>query len=380
MPNVIDKEGHLSAPVIVISDVHLGNKNSDYRAFRDFINWLNELGTDGYPVVCNGRTFKIRKPDTIVLLGDILELWDPRGDNRIYVIKDVLTPISHLGKLNCNIIYVIGNHDEDLREIKDIWEKGFEFPDGGKRTFEIYYRTFPERERINTDCIKGIKIGEKKYIFLHGHQFDRKQYFYHASRRLEKILYKLTKKEWPIRIDPIDDLQDLANVSFVKNIGINKSSATIVFIINLFIYIIIYFKYRVLDLDNVSDNILYILNLIWIIVSAYLIVTIIPKVVMYISTEIWRKLTLIQKCTSVEDVVNNSYDPKRGKLMDADILVFGHTHNAGEYSKYERTFVNTGCWVKDCEEEKQNTFLYIDETGHYLLKWKNIVKYSVTCV
>jgi UDP-2,3-diacylglucosamine pyrophosphatase LpxH len=113
-----ETSGELKEPVIVVSDVHLGGEDSNFREFWNFLDWLTTLPADGKTLKCNATELTIKKPGTIVLLGDILELRDPRGDDRNYVAKDTLTPLSILNDLDCDIIYVIGNHDEYIFETR----------------------------------------------------------------------------------------------------------------------------------------------------------------------------------------------------------------------------------------------------------------------
>ena len=220
--------GKIKEPVIVVSDVHLGGERSKFPEFWYFLDWLTSLPVDGETLKCNATELMIKKPGTIVLLGDILELWDPRGDDRNYIAKDVLIPISILNDLDCDIFYVIGNHDEDIYEIKRIWKKkGVKFPYKGKGTFKIFYRTYPERIK-GTKRVEGVEIGQNKYAFLHGHQFDRFQVFYKVSRYLK------------VRFDPIDWLQDLANVSFTKNVGFKLNRGSLLFGLLFVLYILGY--------------------------------------------------------------------------------------------------------------------------------------------
>ena len=122
------------------------------------------------------------------------------------------------------------------------------------------------------------------------------------------------------------------------------------------------------------------------IISAFFVVTILPKVVTWLNTEIWRRIpgTIVKKCTPVEEVIKNRYADKKGKYIDTDTIVFGHTHNAGKYYKKEknRLFINTGCWVKECADEKRNAFLYIDTEALYLLKWDKmkVATGDITCL
>jgi UDP-2,3-diacylglucosamine pyrophosphatase LpxH len=367
-------EGDIRVPVIVISDVHLGSERSNYRDFRDFIGWLSTIGNNRHSIECNGNKFEIRKPGTIVLLGDILELWEPRGNNRNVIVKDILLPLSVLSKLDCDINYVVGNHDEDLWELNELWNNyKVKFPYGGKSNFKILDRTFPERT-IGTDDVDGIKIGEKYYAFLHGHQFDRGQYFHRISRWIEKKFYRFINKTVPYRFDPIDWIQDFANVSFTKKIGFNRNLESAIFgIISLiFIGFTIYIKSNSICAWSV-------LGLLWMLVFTFVFITTFPKIASIFMSEIWRKQTIVEKCKSIDKVVDDDYREDYGKHIKADIIVFGHTHNAGECQR-ERLFINTGSWVteKECDVNNRNTFLYIDEKGHHLLKWDSKSK-SVTC-
>jgi len=388
--NTEGNSGEFREPVIVVSDVHLGGKNSHCEDFRDFLEWLNTLSDNGTSVDCNGINIDIKKPGTIVLLGDILELWDPEEDDRNYVISDVLTTISFLNSIDCDIVYVIGNHDEDLLDFKKVWrKKGVEHINNGKGTFKMFYRSYPKTKE-GTEEVDGIAIGEKKYAFLHGHQFDRVQVFYKFSRFLSR---KLNKQ---VRIDPIDWFQDLANVSFTKNIG-RKLWNTAVFGL-FFIFYLLFTRY-IQDIRDIllrywpfGDKSLDIsLGIFWVLITSFFVVTILPKVVTWAATKFWDWFGI--KCTPIENVITKRYKATKGKNIDANIIVFGHTHNAGYYPKElkkdERLFINTGCWVdiseKKCKEKGAipNTFLYIDTEALYLLKWDKEVKVEeekITCV
>lgn len=375
MKSAEENSGKIKEPVIVVSDVHLGGKGSNYQDFWDFLDWLTSLPATGKTFTCDGDEVTIRKPGTIVLLGDILELWDPREDDRNYVAKDALTPLSILNELDCNIIYVIGNHDEDVFEIRKIWKaKGVKFPYQGKGTFKIVFRSYPERVK-GTKRVEGVKIGQKRYAFLHGHQFDRFQVFYKISRFLK------------VRFDPIDWHQDLANVSFTKNVGLKKNRGSLLFGLLLILYILGYvFWFKDAEIGSGW-------GIFWVIISAFFVVTILPKVVTWLNTEIWRRNTgkIVPKCKPVKDVIEERYVPEKGKHIDADVIVFGHTHYPGYYTKKsdekKKVFINTGCWVtldKECEEKGAvpNTFLYIDTKAPYLLQWdkEKVAKGEITCL
>lgn len=389
-------QNEIRDPIIVISDVHLGSCNSDYRAFREFIDFLNKIKGEGCLV--KDSTKKIYNPGTIVFLGDILEFWKPAGANRNYIIECILPPLTALCNLNCDIIYVTGNHDEDLWDIRDIWgkidkmcknnvdndkpNKGVKFPYDGDTTIKIFERTYPERslndkkdgEKID---IKGVEIGDNKYIFMHGHQFDKWQVTYRISRGIEK-LGKIIRRNVSYRFDPIDYMQDLANSSFSKGVGKGRMETTI-FIIILIIYSVFTIFYVKANETPIWSS----LGIIWMLASSFIAATVIPKSAAYLFPRIWdRIIKKFIKYKSVEQVITNYYNHDKGKNMDADVIVFGHTHNPGEFfvknkhSGRDQLFINTGCWVKEeeCDINKLNSFLYIDNVGHHLLKWNRGLK------
>ena len=350
------EEKAAKGPFVVVSDVHLGGAGSKYKEFREFLAWLSKLDGDGTPLNFRGFTLNIRKPGTFVLLGDILELWDPRKDDRNYVVQDFLTPVSILSNLDSDIIYVLGNHDEKLRDLKQIWdEEGISFPYGGSGKFRIMYRTYPERKK-GSKTVEGIKIGINRYAFLHGHQFDSLQIFYRLSCTVGA------------RFDPVDWFQDLANLSFTKNIKFRLNKSTVAFAILFLIYTASYL--RIKDTPIGSR-----LGVGWVIVSGFFVLIIFPRLITSSYGVFWpcmkRILSISKKGKSVEDVVRARYLKIKGQFIKADTIVFGHTHIPGSYymKGEDKLFINTGCWVEECEETKRNTFLYIDDEGAFLLKW-----------
>jgi predicted phosphodiesterase len=145
----------------------------------------------------------------------------------------------------------------------------------------------------------------------------------------------------------------------------------------------------------------------WVFISFLFLVTVLPVCLTFWFTKIWDRIGI--KCKPIEEVIKKRYNAKKGGKIDADIIVFGHTHNAGYYPKElkkderlfintnitvfghthnagyypkelkneERLFINTGCWV-DISEKKMYR-----EGRLYLLKWNEEVKEeekNITCV
>jgi UDP-2,3-diacylglucosamine pyrophosphatase LpxH len=101
----------------------------------------------------------LRRPDQLILLGDILELWE--AENQA-VLLSVATVSSVLSRVPCQKIYVLGNHDNILQAVKGLYPLGAE-------NLEVVGDAYPASD---TGEIRPLRIGDRNYIFIHGHQFD----------------------------------------------------------------------------------------------------------------------------------------------------------------------------------------------------------------
>lgn len=159
--------------IIVIADTHLGLKISTWnflglrntlscepKILSGFLNWLKELEEKGSTKIRLSDTEEklLVPPSELILLGDILELWDASNRSIEYCSKDFNDVISDL---KCEKIYLLGNHDDILEEVSG------HFPSGSS-TIKIISGTYPEQSERTSFKV----VGEKKYLFLHGHQFD----------------------------------------------------------------------------------------------------------------------------------------------------------------------------------------------------------------
>jgi UDP-2,3-diacylglucosamine pyrophosphatase LpxH len=244
--------------IIVVSDLHLGGKEDPDTA-RRFCNFLDYINNDfasagvncgkckGSPEKDSGKIRKLLQPDKIVLLGDVLELWDSRNIDRNSSFLDAFIPFLKLRDMDCDVIYVTGNHDEDTAELVTSVAENEEFLKNAKKKgsentgsvfWKKYYRVISEPDRKNHELAEGIEIPwnpgssrnlrifrrhyapcgpDKKmrgiesanthYAFLHGQQFDKEQITYTISKALEQ------------RFDPVDFLQDLASISASREMG-----------------------------------------------------------------------------------------------------------------------------------------------------------------
>ncbi|HRG01399.1 MAG: UDP-2,3-diacylglucosamine diphosphatase [Bacteroidia bacterium] len=137
--------------VLVISDIHLGTYGCHAKELLHYLKTVN--------------------PQTLVLNGDIIDIWNfsksyfPSGH------MDVLRQIMKMASHGTNIYYITGNHDELLRKYTDIQLGSFEVVD---------------KLVLNLD-------GKKAWIF-HGDVFDS------STKGYAKFLAKLGGKGYDLLI------------------------------------------------------------------------------------------------------------------------------------------------------------------------------------
>lgn len=334
--------------VIVVSDVHLGEKNTfEHNYFSNFIDWLAALEKNG-SFIADGK--RLAPPEKLILLGDILEMWDPKDDEMKNTFMKSVEPLGKLAVLKCEKIYVMGNHDED---IADNLEEIIINTDEGNKTirrstfhinsdFSMIDRHYPENPH---DKEKGfLEIGKRKYFFLHGQQFDKlflsvgplanvPTYMAKASNMLMKFF---PPKGWLI-------------VALFAAFGAA------------------YVKWG-------DDRI-------WGLMVASFILSI-PRLFTYFQDTVWANVRgFVEDKPKYQDVATlikkNYYVYDKDKTGKDVNFVFGHTHipeiHSHKFKENGETckmlFVNSGSWVPE-EKYVHNTFVYLDEVGTYIFKWE----------
>ncbi|MEM3430712.1 MAG: metallophosphoesterase, partial [Candidatus Bathyarchaeia archaeon] len=117
--------------IVVVSDVHLGYRNSNRQLFLKFLEDIcKPLGSD----------------DHLILLGDILDFW--RRNNVLVAVENEII-FKTLESLNSKIHYIVGNHDYTLITLK-----------------------LPENQYFNVSKTLRLKDGGTIYNFIHGYQLE----------------------------------------------------------------------------------------------------------------------------------------------------------------------------------------------------------------
>jgi UDP-2,3-diacylglucosamine pyrophosphatase LpxH len=181
---------------IVLSDTHLGLREFKRLHFfkntvahrpihvDQFVKWLEKLQSEGeidLPVATEElhddgeyeikmiSSRKLSSPDTLVLNGDIFELWDASDQSILFSSNSILNSIS---RLSCEKIYLIGNHDFANAQLATGEEKKMTVSSNlypwGLSDLNIFRNTYPTLE---DGKIRTLRMGDDHYLFIHGHQF-----------------------------------------------------------------------------------------------------------------------------------------------------------------------------------------------------------------
>ncbi len=194
---------------------------------------------------------------------------------------------------------MLGNHDDSLGELEG--KVGCETLENGTK-FAIYNGHYPKKDK-KSGIASGLKIGNRSYFFLHGHQFDKKQ-----------AIIKLINKFW----DPLDWFQDIFNIKFTKK------HWKVNFVI--FLGLLLGGKYF---LWNVFLQSSFWGNLVWAIATGFFALSSIPGIVANTQGTIYNFMKPRDK--TAEQVIENKYYQRNKETIDADVVVFGHTHFASSY-------------------------------------------------
>ena len=170
--------------VYAIADTHLGLKEKglvrlaeakwvDRRSDQparvvEFLRWLAKIPAAGWelPVLEETQVMRrtLRRPSHLVLLGDVIELWD--GENEAILLSSV--PVQRaLSALSADKVYVLGNHDAVLEP----YQASYPF---GIPGLVIVPDSFPDvDDNPVRPQVHPLRIGDRAFVFVHGHQLDR---------------------------------------------------------------------------------------------------------------------------------------------------------------------------------------------------------------
>lgn len=342
--------------IIVVSDLHLGldgqeQVGAEFSKFLAFIGTLRPRVAPGdHPgVPVEGKVRKLYAPDKIILLGDIVDLWSPRMNSRSSVLEDSYSVIQSLLALPAEIVYVAGNHDEEIAEVEGT------FPKSVPGKLKVVKRHYPDNniEENGTKRYSGIPVGDHRYFFMHGQQFDL---MFKTAGLLQNYPGWVAKNYQLFRDNP--------NVMWFFRI---------LFGFSLFYVLATLF----LKITTMFDGAIYIL-------LGFSLVIVLFSIEPGSFRALWDFMSgrVKAKTETVKAIIDDGFwKPQAGESVRADVVVFGHTHVAddskGVYlERYRKRFINSGSWGEEktktrdgTGESETNTFVYIDAAGPLLFRW-----------
>jgi UDP-2,3-diacylglucosamine pyrophosphatase LpxH len=339
----MDKE---EGSIVVISDTHLGLRPSTFNVFglrntlscepkilSGFLNWLKKLEEGGHYSIrlSDDREKRLLPPSELILLGDMIELWDASDRAIEFCSRDFNRALS---ELECEKVYLLGNHDDVLVEVSTVLPSG-------TSSLDIVTDIYP-RQGEETPYLER---GGRSYVFLHGHQFDT----------LSQQAGPLSKSFAWAR----DGAEAFGTFSWL--------------LVGIFLISALSKIFNLVDID------VYLLGLLGVLS--------IPRIVISLARPFWNKL--FSKRYKQEGAVRGFYRYWREISKAADYpsdvnVVYGHTHLTDIITpdeieeildrddwRPELTLLNIPSWVKDQAKEDVllATFLYIDGDGAYFVGW-----------
>ena len=136
--------------LLVISDVHLGTYGCHAKELLHYLKTVN--------------------PKTLILNGDIIDMWNFSKNYFPSAHMDVLRHIMKMASLGTHVIYITGNHDEMLRKYTDLQLGNFEIVDkllldiDGKKTWIFHGDVFDSSTKGYAKFLA--KLGGKGYDLL----------------------------------------------------------------------------------------------------------------------------------------------------------------------------------------------------------------------
>lgn len=340
--------------ILVVSDLHLGGDEgaAASASFCHFLEWIARSG-EFLEVSSLTRTgWTLQRPSLIILLGDFVDLWIPRGVDRSGVLNDIIPVLERLHELGIEVVYVTGNHDHEMDEVKSVYSSG-------RVPLTIVPRHYPDAIPAGADRIHhGIAVGNNRYLFMHGHQFDM---VFNGVGILREY------PGWVANVEAI----------FVDHPAVPATAHIVLGLTILYLFISVPTGIAIPVLDPL---IFFVAG----IASVVALMSLPTDMFKQVWTNLQSRMRKSAEGKGVYSLIDEDHWKKdRGKLIHADTIIFGHTHvpedTKDRFTKnIGKRFVNCGSWVPTPPPRYPaglpyffNTFVYIDDQGPVLLWWND---------
>ena len=138
---------HILPKLIITSDQHLGYKNSDFRSFSNFLDYISNRND----------------VDTLILLGDLVDMWRRDVSGLFLIFSSVVNQLLEIKSAGKKVYLIAGNHDYHLLKLK---AQDYPF------NFLSNWAPLQSGESATLTGTTGRKV---KYVFKHGWEFDLAQ-------------------------------------------------------------------------------------------------------------------------------------------------------------------------------------------------------------
>ena len=309
-----------SSKVLVLSDLHLGLSRRDARSnVEDVVKLLRYVS-------------KHIRPSWIILLGDVLELWQAKATK---VLESAYAFFRELFPIDVSIVYVAGNHDRILAGIS---LKGFEH----QKPLYIVPRYVL------------IRINGKRVLALHGHQFDSLFTLTLGLWRLESFIYTLSE-------------------SLISLPGLSEWVLSLISAGVASLMMVVYYTFPLSFWTRLG----------LLIGSILLVMPVIVLVWRYIQSELWYLVVMPlslnmpfrrSRYRGLNEITSSRGFRKFLKSVERDFgridcLVFGHTHVPGLRRIGNIVVVNSGGWISERGRASGNAFVLIEDGSVKLFRW-----------
>lgn len=149
---------------LFISDMHIGDTKGKPAEVLNFLELQPEA-------------------ERLVIVGDLLDLWASRIDKVLAGAKELIAYVTH--RFKDNLIYLIGNHDADLVELKNI------------------------NPKIREYLILNLK--DLRILVMHGHKYDEDPYLKYFPRTAKFGAWAVSRVDKALGIDIRKYLMSLSN-------------------------------------------------------------------------------------------------------------------------------------------------------------------------
>jgi UDP-2,3-diacylglucosamine pyrophosphatase LpxH len=367
--------------IIAVSDIHFGYGGSNWVQFERFLDILKKGELTAR--LHDKTSLQIKDIDKIILVGDIFDIWDPQDDKRMNILLSSITSLKKLLELNTEIIYVTGNHDEEMEMYKD--ERYLK----GKMKFLGSYR---EKKKVNNSS--GITTGYS-YCFMHGHQFDKVFRYIGNFWRIPGLMASLDTLWQRVPIIRTPCIYGfpfiVALIPFDKYILDVYTSTFPYFLLALswIVAIPAYWTRYQRPLYTLASRILKKIRAAFDKISRR-----IPSTGIVEGSETLQRIPFPKglgeflknpssfgtaKYKTITELVKRGYY-KEEKEPETDVVVFGHTHEPEHVIFYDdnlnikKIFINTGSWVINKNNLYTLAYIDTDKCENYLLKWDDYNK------